>query len=72
MIKRLELIKNNTGNNTFDFYKEIDKGKEFITQSIMNVSESIDLFIDNDNTFYIENKSGDNDFTFTSTSIDNG
>ena len=69
-MKRLQLIENNTNNNTFDFYEEVDKGRVFITQSILYVSDTIDLYVNGNNTFYIENESNDDDFTFTSESID--
>lgn len=70
MTYRLTLTENNTGQNTFTFYEEAEGGNRYITQSVVELNQSIDLEkkIEGD-TFYITTPNGNDDFTFTSGSV---
>jgi hypothetical protein len=70
MTYRLTLTENNTGQDTFTFYEEQDGENRYITQSVMELNQSIDLTINEEgDTFYITTPNGNDDFTFTSGSL---
>lgn len=67
----LTLTKNNTGQNQFSFYEQVENGNVFLKTIDVQLNDSIELTTqDVDNTFMIITPNDNEDFTFTSSSID--
>lgn len=67
----LTLTKNNTGQNQFSFYEQVQGGEVFLTSSVVNLNESLILSTDEiGDTFSIRTPNGNDDFDFTSSSLD--